>query len=99
METILRSKTISCLLAALLLVSDSALARSVAAQEKSQAPTEEIVANLAAGRVIVAVVKDAILVATIENPIEAETHPPIPVEMQTSRLGVILGAVEWISPS
>ena len=34
---------------------------------------------------IIAVVKDAILVATIENPIEPDTHPPIPVQMATSR--------------
>ncbi len=62
-------------------------------------PTEEVVANLAAGRVVIAVVKDAILVGTIENPIEAGAHPPIPVPIATDRLGVVLGAVDWLSPS
>ena len=69
------------------------------AQEVAAAPTEEIVANLAAGRVVIAVVKDAILVATVENPIEAETRPPVPVQLASSRIGVVLGSVEWWSPS
>jgi hypothetical protein len=62
-------------------------------------PTEEIVANLAAGRVVIAVVKDAILVGTVENPIEEGTHPPIPVPIASNRVGIVLGAVEWLSPS
>ncbi len=48
---------------------------------------------------IIAVVKDAIVVATVENPIEPETRPPTPVQMGTGRLGVILGAVEWTAPA
>ena len=48
---------------------------------------------------MIAVVKNAILVATVENPIEAETRPPEPVPLATTRVGVILGAVEWSSPS
>ena len=56
-------------------------------------------ADLAAGRVVIAVVKDAILVGTVENPIEEGTHPPIPVPIASDRLGVILGAVDWLSPS
>jgi hypothetical protein len=62
-------------------------------------PTDEIVANLAAGRVVIAVVKEAILVGTVENPIEAGSHPPIPVPIATDRLGIVLGAVDWLSPS
>lgn len=62
-------------------------------------PTEETVANLAAGRVVIAVVKDAIIVGTVENPIEAETRPPLPVAIGSTRIGVILGAVQWKSPS
>jgi len=71
----------------------------VSAQQMSETPREEIVANLAAGRVIVAVVKDAILVATVENPIEAQTRPPIPVQLSSERLAVTLGAMDWFSPS
>jgi hypothetical protein len=71
----------------------------VHAQEVTPPPSEEIVVNLAAGRVIVAVVKDAIIIATIENPIEPQTHPPVPVELNARRAGVLLGAVDWFSPS
>jgi len=76
-----------------------ALAPSALAQETSAAAVEEIVANLAAGRVVIAVVKDAIIVATLENPIEVQTRPPTPVQLSSRRAGVILGPVEWFSPS
>ncbi|MGC1830035.1 MAG: hypothetical protein WA663_06455 [Candidatus Acidiferrales bacterium] len=85
---------------ALLLCPLWALAPGARAQGTSGPPPgEEIVANLAAGRVVIAVVKGAILVGTVENPIEAETHVPAPVPLGSERLGVILGAVEWSSPS
>jgi hypothetical protein len=69
------------------------------AQEATAPPSEEIVANLAAGRVVVAVVKDAIIIATVENPIETQTHPPVPVQINGLRAGVLLGAVDWFSPT
>jgi hypothetical protein len=69
------------------------------AQQATEAPTQEIVANLAAGRVVIAVVKDAILIGTVENPIEAETRPPTPVALSSVRAGVILGSVDWFSPT
>jgi hypothetical protein len=75
------------------------LARIVSAQQTSEAPREEIVANLAAGRVVIAIVKDAILVGTVENPIEAQTRPPTPVQLGAQRMAVTLGAVDWFSPS
>jgi hypothetical protein len=83
--------------AALLLIAVSF--PSCSAQQAPQAPGQEVVANLAAGRVVIAVVKDAILIATVENPIEAETRPPAPVEIDSSRVGIILGPVDWFSPS
>ena len=73
--------------------------RSAVAQETSETPREEIVANLAAGRVVIAVVKDAILVGTVENPIEAQTRPPTPVQLSSERMAVTLGAMDWFSPS
>src|SRR5580693_10695335 len=73
--------------------------RPAAAQQVQDVPTEEIVVNFAAGRVVIAVVKDAILIGTIENKIETQTHPPIPMAMNRTRAGVLLGAVEWFSPS
>lgn len=69
------------------------------AQNTSETPGEEVVANLAAGRVILLVTKDAILIGTIENPIEPQTHVPAPVQMSTMRAGTILGAEDWFSPS
>jgi hypothetical protein len=69
------------------------------AQNPSDQPGEEVIANLAAGRVVIAVVKDTILIATVENPFEAQTHPPTPVPLSGQRAGVILGAVDWFSPS
>jgi hypothetical protein len=73
--------------------------RPVGSQQRQDTPSEEVVANLAAGRVIVAVVKDAILTATIENPVEPQTRIPTPVELGTKSLGIFLGAVEWTAPS
>jgi hypothetical protein len=58
-----------------------------------------MVANLAAGRVIIAVVKDAILIATVENPIEVDTRPPTPILVSSERVGILLGADNWSSPS
>src|ERR1700690_4082521 len=76
-----------------------AFAPRMAGQETPQKAGQELVANLAAGRVVIAVVKDAILIGTVENPIEAETRTPAPVEIETSRVGIILGAIDWFSPS
>jgi hypothetical protein len=73
--------------------------RPVESQQRQDTPNDEVVANLAAGRVIVAVVKDAILTATIENPVEPQTRIPTPVELGTRSLGIFLGAVEWTAPS
>jgi hypothetical protein len=72
---------------------------AVRAQQVQETPTEEFVANLATGRVIIAVVKDAIIIATVENPIEAQTHVPTPVAVTSTRAEIMLGAVDWISPS
>ena len=71
----------------------------LAPQQEPGATNEETVASLAAGRVVIAVVKGAILIGTIENPIEADTHPPTPVPIGSERVGVILGTVRWSSPS
>ncbi|MGH9739447.1 MAG: hypothetical protein ACRD4X_12820 [Candidatus Acidiferrales bacterium] len=67
-------------------------------QSGDRGANREVVANLAAGRVIIAVVKDAILVGTVENPLEAHTIPPIPVQLASERFGVFLGPVDWWSP-
>jgi hypothetical protein len=74
-------------------------APQLAPQQAPGASNEETVASLAAGRVVVMVVKGAILIGTIENPVEADTHPPTPVAIGSERVGVILGTVRWSSPS
>lgn len=66
-------------------------------QQQNDSPQDEIVADLAAGRVIIAVVRDAILICTAENPVEVETRPPTPVQMSSTRAGVLLGPVNWFA--
>lgn len=68
------------------------------AQSDNGSQIGEVVANLAAGRVVIAVVKDAILVGTMENPIEVNTLPPTPVLLSSERFGVYLGPADWWSP-
>jgi hypothetical protein len=67
-------------------------------QDTPQTAFPEMVVNLAAGRVFVVVSKGAILVGTVENPIETDTHLPVPVQIDSARAGVLMGAVEWIAP-
>jgi hypothetical protein len=93
------ARIIVLVFAVALLTTVATCPRSLRAQEIAAPPSEEVVANLAAGRVIIAVVKDAIIIATVENPIEPQTHPPVPVQLNSRRVGVLLGAVDWFSPS
>lgn len=99
MEGLLHRAQFAAILAAAVLPAAWISAYRTVAQESSAKAGQELVANLAAGRVVIAVVKDAILIGTVENPIEAETRTPAPVEMETSRVGIILGAIDWFSPS
>ena len=69
------------------------------AQNPDQENAEEIVANLYAGRVVIGVAKDGIVVATVENPIEPETSPPMVVQLSNARVAVLLGAADWWLPS
>jgi hypothetical protein len=66
---------------------------------RAQERDEEIVANLAAGRLVIFVAADGILVGTLENPIEPETRPPVIVPISSRRVAVLLGAVDWFSPA
>lgn len=94
-----RRVPIKRLAAAALFVVLFACGLPAAAQRTYDAPSEESVANLAAGRVVIVVARDAILVATVENQVEAETRLPTPTILSNKRAGVVLGAVEWVSPS
>src|SRR6266446_377486 len=71
---------------------------AVAAQ--NQPPEDEIVANLAGGRVIVHVARDGnIVFAAINEPVEAGGVPPRVVEVDSAHVAVLLGASEWRLPA
>jgi hypothetical protein len=89
----------TCFAIAFIIFGTAVLPSFASGQENAGAPTEEIVVNLASGHVVIAVVKDAILIGTVETPIEPQTHVPTPVELSRERAGIILGAVDWFSPS
>jgi hypothetical protein len=95
----LHSVQFTPLLAAAFLMGAARPAATRPAPEMPQTAFQETVVNLAAGRVFIAVAKGAILVGTVEDSIEPDSHPPIPVELASSQLGVILGAIEWIAPA
>jgi len=62
------------------------------AQERRE---DEIVANLAGGRVIVHVSQELISFAVIDKPIEANSHPPRVLSVDATHVGVLFGAAEW----
>lgn len=67
-----------------------------ASDPQAQETEGEIVANLAGGRVIVHVAKDdLILFATIDHPVEAGSPPPRILSLDTTHIGILLGASEW----
>ena len=72
-----------------------AMALPVGAQDRE----EEIVANLAGGRVIVHVARDTIIFAAIDQPVEPQSIPPRVVGIDSGHVGVLFGASEWRSPA
>jgi hypothetical protein len=67
---------------------------------QTQAPEDEIVANLAGGRVIVHVARDGnIVFAAINEPVEAGGVPPRVLETDSTHVAVLLGASEWRLPA
>jgi hypothetical protein len=60
----------------------------------------EIIANLAGGRVVVHVTKDEIIVfGVIDQPIETGSIPPRVMELDNTHIGILLGASEWKLPA
>jgi len=59
----------------------------------------EIVANLAGGRVIVHVARDKIIFAAIDQPVEPSSIPPRVLSIDSRHIGVLLGASEWRRPA
>jgi len=64
-----------------------------------QGHEDEIIANLAGGRVIIHVARDTILFAAIDQPVERNSIPPRVMNLDASHIGVLLGASEWRIPS
>jgi len=62
------------------------------AQERHE---DEIVANLAGGRVIIHVSQQLISFAVIDQPIEANSHAPRVLSVDSTHVGVLFGAAEW----
>jgi hypothetical protein len=71
------------------------LASSLLAQDREHG--DEIVANLAGGRVIVHVAREEIVFAAIDQPIENNSIPPRVLSIDTGHIGVLFGASEWRS--
>ena len=67
---------------------------------QSQQREDEIVANLAGGRVIIQVAKDDVIIfAAIDQPLEANSVPPRLLQLDAGHVGIVLGATEWQVPS
>jgi hypothetical protein len=77
----------------------SVLAFVPASRAQTQQPEDEIVANLAGGRVIVHVTRDNIVFAAIDQPIEANSIPPRVMDLDNSHVAVLFGASEWRLPA
>src|SRR5580700_1299547 len=58
----------------------------------------EIVANLATGRAIFCVTKDAIIVAATSGGGEVGSRPPAVLPVSSGRIGILLGAIDWTAP-
>ncbi len=72
---------------------------STLAQESEQ----ELVATLAAGRVVLYVARDGIVIGAAAGPsaagVEAGSRPPSVLPLGDRRIGILLGAVEWVWPA
>jgi len=84
---------------AALLITFLSLLWAPAGQSQTQQVEDEIVANLAAGRVIVHVTRDGIVFAVIDQPIEANSIPPRVMDLDQSHVAVLFGAAEWRLPA
>jgi hypothetical protein len=92
-----RHRSITPLSVSLFLLACLAAAQISPAQDRDRA--DEIVANLAGGRVIVHVARDKIVFAAIDQPFEPSSIPPRVLSIDRSHIGVLLGASEWRSPA
>jgi hypothetical protein len=66
------------------------------ARAQDRVPEDEIVADLASGRVDIIVAKDAIVIGVVEKVVEPNSRPPVIVPLGSRRAAVLLGAVDWL---
>ncbi|HMD08083.1 MAG TPA: hypothetical protein VKH63_11145 [Candidatus Acidoferrum sp.] len=92
-----RHRSITLLSVSLFLLACLATLQISPAQDRDRA--DEIVANLAGGRVIVHVARDKIVFAAIDQPVEPSSIPPRVLSIDRTHIGVLLGASEWRSPA
>lgn len=59
---------------------------------------QEVAVNLAEGRVVICAAKDGIILAAMDAHSEAGSRPPTIDILSVERMGVMLGAVEWVQP-
>ena len=71
------------------------LSPSAFAQEAAE---QEVAVNLAEGRVVICAAKDAIILAVMDAHGEAGSRPPAITILSADRMGVMMGAVEWVLP-
>lgn len=90
--------SVCAVLATLLVSAVSMPALPGAHAQPPQQSADEVVANLAAGRVAVLIAKDGIAVATAQSQVEPGTLPPLIVPLSSLRVAVLLGPVEWTWP-
>lgn len=83
----------------LLLLCVSSLLLVPVLHAQSQQTEEEIVANLAGGRVIIHVARDAIVFAAIDQQIETNSVPPRVMDLDATHVAVLFGASEWRLPA
>lgn len=91
LRRLLRSRYFLPLICLACLISAST---AVGHQENDQ----EIIANLAAGKVIFWVARDAILVGTQSQKLESGSLAPIVIPLDNQHMAVLMGAVEWQRP-
>jgi hypothetical protein len=65
----------------------------------ARAQEDEIVANLAGGRVLIHVTRDAIIFGIIDHPLEAKSVPPRVAAIGSTHVGIFFGASEWQVPA
>lgn len=71
------------------------LSPSALAQQSSD---HEVAVNLAEGRIVICAAKDGIILAAMDAHGEAGSVPPAIAILSEERIGVMLGAVEWVQP-